>query len=244
MLCASTACTFSVWWCGVFLAFLLQNVLCATTACNFSSVICPDVSAPAALASLLFDPPEPQNTGKTQCFATSLPFHAPASSFFWLSLTCFSLIFFLFLPFSFFFPSLPFLFWLFLLLAIFAFHLSILSEVWILNFLRKLRNNSVNFTFSYTARTTTLHYNYNENVNLSLSLNFATSTVHCKYSHHCITPHHTTLSSCGWGDHCNHSNKHSSSHSSVHVDSLCRPWFAPTNRSYRFPIFETSATTL
>ena len=35
-----------------------------------------DVSAPAALASLLFDPPEPQIIGKTQCFATFLPFRA------------------------------------------------------------------------------------------------------------------------------------------------------------------------
>ena len=69
----------------VFWHFWLQNVLRATTACNFSFLICPDVSAPAALASLLFDPPEPQNTGKTQCFATSLPFRAPASSLFWLS---------------------------------------------------------------------------------------------------------------------------------------------------------------
>ena len=33
--------------------------------------------------SLLFDPPEPQITGKIQCFATFLPFRAPASSFFW-----------------------------------------------------------------------------------------------------------------------------------------------------------------
>ena len=35
----------------------------------------------AALASLLFDPREPQIIGKTQCFATFLPFHASASSF-------------------------------------------------------------------------------------------------------------------------------------------------------------------
>ena len=39
-------------------------------------------SAPAALASLLFDPPEPQIIGKTQCFETFLPFRAPGSSFF------------------------------------------------------------------------------------------------------------------------------------------------------------------
>ena len=43
-------------------------------------------SAPAALASLLFDPPEPQIIGKTPCFATFLPFHASASSFFLLFL--------------------------------------------------------------------------------------------------------------------------------------------------------------
>ena len=41
---------------------------------------------PAALASLLFDPPEPQIIGKTQCFATFLPFRASSSSFFLLFL--------------------------------------------------------------------------------------------------------------------------------------------------------------
>ena len=44
------------------------------------------LSAPAALASLLFDPPEPQIIGKTQCFETFLPFLASASSFFLLFL--------------------------------------------------------------------------------------------------------------------------------------------------------------
>ena len=66
----------------VFLVFSLANVLRATTACNFSSLIWPAGFAPAALASLLFDPPEPQIMGKTQCFATFLPFRAAASSFF------------------------------------------------------------------------------------------------------------------------------------------------------------------
>ena len=65
----------------VFCTFWLANVLRATTACNFSSLIWPAGSAPAALASLLFDPPEPQIIGKTQCFATFLPFHASASFF-------------------------------------------------------------------------------------------------------------------------------------------------------------------
>ena len=71
---------------GVLCTFWLRNVLRATTACNFSSLIWPAGSGPAALASLLFDPPEPQIIGKTQCFATFLPFRASASSLFWSSL--------------------------------------------------------------------------------------------------------------------------------------------------------------
>ena len=39
-------------------------MLRATTACNCSSLIWPDGSTPAALASLLFDPPQPQIIGK------------------------------------------------------------------------------------------------------------------------------------------------------------------------------------
>ena len=71
---------------GVFCTFWLRNVLRATTACTFSYPVWPAGSAPAALASLLFDPPGPQIIGKTQCFATFLPFRASASSFFWLFL--------------------------------------------------------------------------------------------------------------------------------------------------------------
>ena len=48
----------------VFLAFSLANVLRATTARTFSSLIWPNGSAPAALASLLFDPPDPQIIGR------------------------------------------------------------------------------------------------------------------------------------------------------------------------------------
>ena len=50
----------------VFLVFSVANVLRAT--------IWPDGSAPAALASLLFDPPEPQIIGKTQCLRLSYLF--------------------------------------------------------------------------------------------------------------------------------------------------------------------------
>ena len=44
----------------VFLAFRLGNVLRATAARNFSSLIWPEGSAPSAVASLLFAPPEPR----------------------------------------------------------------------------------------------------------------------------------------------------------------------------------------
>ena len=70
----------------VFGAFWFGNVLRAATACIFLSLIRPDDPPPTALASLLFHPPEPQIIRKTQWFATFLPFHAPASSFFWLFL--------------------------------------------------------------------------------------------------------------------------------------------------------------
>ena len=99
---------------GVFCTFWLQNVLRATTACNFSSLISPDVSAPAALASLLFNPPEPQNHEKTQCFSVS-----------WLSY----LFAHLHLLSSDLFSSDSSPCWL-------LFHISILSEVWLPNFLR------------------------------------------------------------------------------------------------------------
>ena len=72
--------------CEAFLNFSLANVLHATTACSFSSLIWPDGSTPAAVASLLFDPPEPRILGKTQWIATFLPFRAPASSFLWIFL--------------------------------------------------------------------------------------------------------------------------------------------------------------
>ena len=95
----------------VFCTFSLRNRLRATTACNFSSLIFPDVSAPAALASLLFNPPEPQNHKKHSASRFSYLFahlHLLSSDLFSSdSSPC----------------------WL-------LFHLSILSEVWLLNFLR------------------------------------------------------------------------------------------------------------
>ena len=105
----------------MFCTFWLGHVLRATTACNFSSLIWPAGSAPAALASLLFDPPEPQIIGKTQCFATFLLFAHLDLLFFW------DFFFFDLLSSSLLFSSLT--------LPISAFHLSTLLEVWLLNFL-------------------------------------------------------------------------------------------------------------
>ena len=134
----------------VFCAFWLPNVLRATTACAFStsqflkvlrswgalciltwicasrpngvSLIRPDGSAPAALASLLFDPPRPKSLEKHNVSRLAYLFthlHLLSSDSFS------SLIFFDLLS-----SSLPFL-----TLPTSAFHLSILSEVWFLNFL-------------------------------------------------------------------------------------------------------------
>ena len=136
---------------GVFCTFWLRNVLRAATACTFStsqlpkavrhwgvlyiftskcasrhngvqfsSLVWPAGSAPAALASLLFDPPELKSLEKHSVSWLSYLF-ASASAFFWLflfsDLLSSTLLFSLPLPSS-------------------AFHLSILSEVWLLNFLR------------------------------------------------------------------------------------------------------------
>ena len=94
--------------------------------CKFSSLLWPAASAPAALASLLFDPPETRTIGKH----------------------CVSRLSFLFahldLPSSDFLPLWSSLFWLSLSLSFFLavlFHLSILSEVWLVNFLRSQCEN-------------------------------------------------------------------------------------------------------
>ena len=98
--------------------FWLGNTFRATAACNFWFLIRSDASAPAAFASLLFDPPETQNIGKNTVFL----------DFFLLP----SLIFLLMTS------SLlkPSLLWLFPPLLFHLVHLSTLSDVWLLNFLR------------------------------------------------------------------------------------------------------------
>ena len=63
----------------------------STTACNFSSLIWPHGSAPTALARRLFDLPEPQIIGKTQCLAP-FPTFSRAWIFFLLTLSLFDLL--------------------------------------------------------------------------------------------------------------------------------------------------------
>ena len=85
---------------GVLRRFWLGNVLRATTACNFSFVIWPHGSALAALASLLFDPQEPQIIGKKRdvfrnfaTFSRTCIFFLLGLSHFWSSFFCSSLLF-------------------------------------------------------------------------------------------------------------------------------------------------------
>ena len=140
---------------GVFCTFWLRNVLRAKTACSFSSLIWPD----GALATLLFDPPEPQistnhwkntvfrdfSTFSRACIFFPLTLSLLWSSFLWL---------FLFSSLPFLFSSLPLLFssllWPFPPLL---FHLSMLPEVWLLNFFRQ--NASKWWPFSKTTHACT-----------------------------------------------------------------------------------------
>ena len=112
-----TACTFrhlnfqKCFEAGVFCTFWLGNVLRATTACTFSTSQFPKVLRAWCVLCMLKR-------------ATFLPFRAPASSFFLL------FRFFDLLSSSLLFSS---LLWL---LPPLLFHLSILSEIWLLHFLR------------------------------------------------------------------------------------------------------------
>ena len=125
----------------VFCTFWLSNVLFATAACHFSPVRRTATSAPAALASLLFEHQEPRFIEKTQRFATSLTFFAHVEllasdstrMLIFLLVTWLMLIFLL-------------VTWL---LCDSAFQLYILSEVRLLNFLRLLRTTKY---YSSTTR--------------------------------------------------------------------------------------------
>ena len=103
--------------------FWLEHVLRATTACTFSSFFWPNGSAPAALASLRFDPSEPQIIAKNTVFR-DLPSFLRTCIFSLLTFSGF--LFFQLCLFS-------------SLLTFFSdFHPSKLSEAWLLNFVRQL----------------------------------------------------------------------------------------------------------
>ena len=71
---------------GIFCICSFGKLLRATTACKFPSLIWPAGSAPATLASLVFDPPEPQIIGKLEYFVICLSFCISVFSFFWFFL--------------------------------------------------------------------------------------------------------------------------------------------------------------
>ena len=86
------------------------------------------------------------------------------------------------------------------------------------------------------------HHNYNCNCTTLITLHTTTAPLHYKYKYSCTTPHcvqqlwlqplqplQKTPLQPPFGP---------------SVKSLCHPWFTTTNLSYRFPIFEASATAL
>ena len=152
-----------------FLAFSLQNVLLATAACNFwtsplqkvlrtpqfFSIFTSKCASRHSGVQFLISPlttwlrtrrfneptsPDTRIIWKTQRFATSLTFGAGVSSFFWLSRYC---IFFLLTLLSSDFTS--------SICCSSAFQLSILSEVYYLNFLRSYHifTDNVNISHIY-----------------------------------------------------------------------------------------------
>ena len=106
---------------GVLCTFWLENVLRATTACTFSSLIWPDGFAPLFFSEHTFWPSGAPNHWKTTV-NRDFPTFSRTCIFFLLTLSLLWFSNFLASP-----------LWLFPPLV---FHRSILSEVWLLNFLR------------------------------------------------------------------------------------------------------------
>ena len=209
--------------------FWLRNVLRATTACTFSTSQLPKVLRARQLLTLLtskcasrhngvqffishlaswlgtrrFSEPTFRPSGATNHWKNTVFCDFPTFSriciFFLLTLSLlrFSLLIVLL--------SLP--------LPYSAFHLSILSEVWLLNFLRQLQLHSTT-----TTTTTALHHTASSSCGKVTTATIAT------------IPKKTTPTTCR--------------SISGFAYSLCHPWFTTTNLSYRFPMFETSATAL
>ena len=65
-------------WCAL---YVLTSKCASRTGCFFSISLLARWLRTRRFSEPTFRPSEPQNIGKTQCFATFLPFRAPASSF-------------------------------------------------------------------------------------------------------------------------------------------------------------------
>ena len=107
---------------GVFCTFWLQNVLRATTACNFKKSQLPKVFRTREIFTLLTSTSGPTNFKSLEKHKVFRDFPTFSRTWIFFLLIVSSLIFFLLL-----FSSLA--------LPISAFHLSMLSEVWLLNLL-------------------------------------------------------------------------------------------------------------
>ena len=90
------------------------------------------------------------------------------------------------------------------------------------------------YNFNNINPTTMSHYNYNYSYNYSYNYNYRTTPHYIqelwvRWPLQPLQPLQAAQLQPPFGP---------------SVDSLCHPWFASTNLSYRFPIFETSATAL
>ena len=72
-------------------------------------------------------------------------------------------------------------------------------------------------TTTATTTTTTLPRQLQQHQpQLQYNYNYTTIQLQLLLQLHCATLHHTTSSTCNWGDHCNHLKNHNSNHLSVH----------------------------
>ena len=114
-----------------------------------------------------------------------------------------------------------------------------------------------NTTVHYTTRQYTILYSYTTpQLQLQLQLythtlitlyyNYKSTTLHYNYNYNCATPHYIKQLWVRWPlqplQPLQKTQLQPPFGSSV--DLLCHSWFTTTNLSYRFPIFETSATAL
>ena len=105
-----------------------------------------------------------------------------------------------------------------------------------------------------TLHYTTLHYttlNYNYNYNYNCNYTDCTTLqlqlpLHYNYNYNCTTPHYIQQLWVRWPLQPLQSlqKTHLQPPFGPSVESLCHPWFTTTHLSYRFLIFETSATAL